>query len=153
MEKSSRGLAAMLGLQKRRRRAPRLGARELALMEVLWNAARETTAQEVLEGMPAGDIGLSTVQSTLERLHRKQLVSRKKLSRAYLYRARFTRQELISHLLLDITREIAGGDMQPVISGFITYLEEAPGGVDGALQAALQQHSEASGDAGEDGDA
>lgn len=152
MEKSSRGLVAMLGLQRRRRPAPQLGARELALMEVLWDSNRDCTAQEVLGNLPAGDIGLSTVQSTLERLCRKQLVSRKKLSRAYLYRARYTRQALISHLLMDITREIAGGDMQPVISGFITYLEEAPGGADDTLQAALRQHREASGDTGEDSD-
>lgn len=149
----SRGLAAMLGLQKRRQPTPNLGARELAVMEVLWGADRETSAQEVLGDMPAGDIGLSTVQSTLERLYRKQLVCRTKHSRAYLYRASYSRQELISHLLQDITREIAGGDMQPVISGFITYLEEAPDGADEALQAALRQHRETSGDVGEDSDA
>lgn len=146
MAENSRGLAAMLGLQKRRKSLPSLGTRELAVMEVLWGTESETTAQQVLDNMPAGTIGLSTIQSTLERLYRKKLVSRHKLGRAYAYAARCRRQDLISQLLQDITRDIAGGDMQPVISGFISYLEDAPGDTDDTLEVALRRHRQSASD-------
>lgn len=81
------------------------------------------------------DIGLSTVQSTLERLHRKKLLMRIKKARAYYYQPEVSRNEIVSSLLHDITTEIAGGDLAPVVSGFINYLE----GHNTDIQSAMQQ--------------
>lgn len=112
---------------RRAKRTPALGERELAVLNALWEADRDRggalSAQQVLERMPAEPLALSTIQSTLERLCRKSLVDRRKEARAYLYRPLLNRQELISSLLHDISREIAGGDIAPMVSGFMDYLE------------------------------
>ena len=102
---------------------PALGERELSALEILWST-QPLSAQQVLEKIPAAGIGLSTMQSTLERLHRKQLVARTKQGRAYIYRPLIRREDIISSLLDDISREIAGGDMAAMISGFMTYMGE-----------------------------
>lgn len=103
---------------------PPLGRRELHVLEVLWDAG-ELAAQDVHQRLTAAGIGLSTVQSTLERLHRKGLVGRSKVSRAYFYQAVHSRSEMISMLLGDIAAELAGGDTRCMVSGFARYLSLA----------------------------
>lgn len=107
-------------------RLPDLGERELSVLEVLWQGG-EATAQSVLGQMPGGDLSLSTVQSTLERLHRKDLLERTKQGRAYRYRAALDRAQLISALLRDMANDVAAGDLAPMLSGFLDYVSaEAP---------------------------
>lgn len=115
------GLFKWLSIKRCKARAPALGARELAVLDILWGAS-SLSAQQVLERMPGGDISLSTIQSTLERLQRKEIVQRDKRCRAFFYSARMTRGELIRLLFEDIAEEIAGGDMAPMVSGFMEFL-------------------------------
>lgn len=119
----STGIIGWLNIKRPRSRTPSLGTRELAVLELLWQE-RSLSAQQLLDRLVTSeDIGLSTVQSTLERLHRKKLLQRIKKARAYYYQAEVSRDEIVSSLLHDITVEIAGGDLAPVVSGFIHYLE------------------------------
>ncbi len=121
MTEQKHSLLRHLGI--RPRRAPHLGERELAVMSLLWRG-KSLSATQLLDAMPAADIGLSTVQSTLERLYRKGLVSRRKEARAFVYRHTIDREELIRILLRDITQDIAGGDLLPVIAGFARYVAD-----------------------------
>ena len=108
------------------RRMPDLGERELDVLEVFW-AGGQRTAQDVRDALPGGAVSLSTVQSTLERLHRKELLGREKAGRAYQYEARVTRSQLIGGLLRDLADDVAGGDIAPMLSGFLDYVAtEAP---------------------------
>jgi predicted transcriptional regulator len=118
-----RVIPSWLGLLKKTSDTPILGERELSVLEVLWSGG-PVSAQQVLAALPAAVISLSTVQSTLERLYRKKLVCRKKISRTYFYNPLITREDIISSLLSDISREIAGGDMAPMISGFKAFMSE-----------------------------
>jgi predicted transcriptional regulator len=107
-------------------RMPALGERELEVLEVLWTKGQRS-AQEVRDALPGGAVSLSTVQSTLERLHRKELLVREKAGRAYRYRARITRSQLIGGLLRDLAGDVAGGEIAPMLSGFLDYVaSEAP---------------------------
>jgi predicted transcriptional regulator len=108
---------------RRRARTPSLGERELAVLDVLWQSAPRT-AQEVMEQMPGPAVSLSTVQSTLERLHRKDVLLRHKQSRAFYYAPKLQRGELISSLIHDIADDIAGGDVASMVSGFMDFLGE-----------------------------
>jgi predicted transcriptional regulator len=118
-------LVRWLGVE-RPQRVPDLGERELAVLEVLWKHGR-SSAQAVREHMPGAPISLSTAQSTLERLHRKQLLRREKQGRAYQYRAVLSRSELIGDLLRDLARDVAGGELAPMLSGFLDFVSgEAP---------------------------
>lgn len=67
--------------------APRLGELEACLLKHLWSV-ESGTAKSVHETVGrARGISLNTVQSTLDRLHKKQLLRREKVSRAFRYSA------------------------------------------------------------------
>lgn len=104
-------------------KTPSLGTRELSVLNLLW-AKAPLSASDVHQHFLASGIGLNTIQSTLERLHRKQILSRSKSGRTFLYQPSLTQTELISALIAEIQHEIAEGDMNLVISGFETYLDK-----------------------------
>ena len=124
MINAHKGVISWLGMKRTATRAPALGRRELAVLDVLWQRG-ELTAQQVLTHMETTSIGLSTVQTTLERLHRKDLLIRSKCGRAYLYKPSISKSDIISNLLRDIAAEIAGGDTNVMVSGFIDYMAGA----------------------------
>lgn len=64
-------------------------------------------------------IALSTVQSTLDRLFRKGLLTRSKVSHAYIYKSAVTRGALIADMIRDVITNLAGGSLEPAVSGFI----------------------------------
>lgn len=116
-------LAKSLRLKSLRSRTPALGERELAVLDVLWREP-DLTPQVVHASMPEAGVTLNTVQSTLERLHRKGLLLRSKQARSYHYAVKQGRDELISSLMRDISSDIAGGELLPMLSGFVRYLSE-----------------------------
>jgi predicted transcriptional regulator len=124
----------------RKKRMPELGAREIGILECLWEHP-DASAQQVtdwLSGSGRAVVSLSTVQSTLERLTRKQLVSRNKHGRAYLYRPVLERQQLIGGLLRDLADDLAGGHMAPMISGFLDYVAEEDPALESQLASLLE---------------
>lgn len=116
----SKVFAGWLG-GKRRQRMPNLGARELEALECLW-AQRSSSAVSLRAQLAGGRIALSTVQSTLERLYRKGLVTREKDGRAYRYAPACSRSQFIGLLLRDIADDVAGGELAPMMSGFAEYI-------------------------------
>ena len=104
----------------RNRQMPALGPRELDVLDQLWRHA-SLSAQQLHEHL-AADLSLNTVQSTLERLHRKGLVQRSKQGRAFFYSAGLTRSEVVSRVLNDLARDVGRGDLAPIVSGFAEFL-------------------------------
>ena len=121
MKSISMTLEQLLPSKQSKSRAPVLGERELDVMKTLW-AGNALSAQEVLQASGELNLSLSTIQSTLERLYRKELVSRQKTGRFYLYRATVSRTAVISQLLGDIAEQFGEGDKAPVISGFMSFI-------------------------------
>lgn len=120
MTSHNRGPGAWFA-SRRAQRLPELGSREIEVLEILW-ARQSASAQEVLETLEGARLSLSTVQSTLERLHRKGLLSRSKVGRAYHYRALVSQSQLISGLMNDLADDVAAGKLAPMLSGFVDYL-------------------------------
>ncbi len=104
----------------RNKQMPALGPRELDVLDQLWRHG-DLSAQQLHERI-AADLSLNTVQSTLERLHRKELVQRSKQGRAFFYSAGLTRSEVVSRVLNDLARDVGRGDLAPIISGFAEFL-------------------------------
>jgi len=104
--------------------APPLGELEIAVLRHLWSAG-QVDARSVLTTLAARGITLSTVQATLERLHRKGLLERSKVGRAYRYRAAVTQSQLIGALIRNLSQQLAAGELEPVISGFVDLVGEA----------------------------
>lgn len=108
-----------------RRKIPALGSLETAVLRHSWATSSPVDAQGVRERVARGRISLSTVQTTLERLHRKGLLTRAKCGRSYVYSAAVSQAELIGTLIGDLTQRLAAGELEPVISGFVELVGEA----------------------------
>lgn len=119
----SKGLSYWLSGKRSARNIPALGAREIAVLKIMWREG-ELSAQQLLLQMQDSQITLSTMQSTLERLYRKKLVSRYKEGRSYQYKATTSQSVIISSLLKDIATQISDGDMEPMVSGFMTFMDQ-----------------------------
>lgn len=102
---------------------PQLGELELKVMEVLWqqpDLAAKAVHQLLTNSQKPG---LSTVQSTLERLYRKQLLQRCKQGHAYVYRARVARTELLGRLIGGVIRQLHTGSLDPILSSFVDFAD------------------------------
>lgn len=118
---------------------PQLGELELALMEALWRDP-EQSAAGLLQRLPESRrSSLSTIQSTLERLHRKALVQRHKQGHAYIYSAALARPELLGRLLGGVIRQLHTGSLDPILSGFIDFAERMDDSTLDRLDEMLQQ--------------
>lgn len=100
-----------------------LGDLETLAMEYLWTEPGGGTAKQAHEafGQSRG-ITLNTVQSTLERLFRKQLLTRHKESHAYCYRAAITRQAFLSSLINQVLGRF-GGDSASSVAAMLDAAE------------------------------
>jgi predicted transcriptional regulator len=125
MMKDKRNLLAGLKLDEGPSHAPILGELELDVMELLWRQD-SLTAQQVLEGLPNRGIALSTIQSTLERLVRKQMLARTKSGRAFLYSRVIDREQLIGLMIQQLASRLAPDRITPMISGFCAFVEKRP---------------------------
>ncbi|MFW6027391.1 MAG: BlaI/MecI/CopY family transcriptional regulator [bacterium] len=102
-----------------------LGDLEIATLEELW-AAGELDARAVHARLgKARGISLSTVQSTLERLHRKGLLTRDKISHAYVYAAAVTRDQLMARLVDAALSRFQGGRAEGLLAAFADYAAAA----------------------------
>ncbi|WP_237063627.1 MULTISPECIES: BlaI/MecI/CopY family transcriptional regulator [Microbulbifer] len=102
---------------------PALGDLEVAVLEITWETP-ECSAKEVHEriGRQRG-ISLNTVQSTLERLHRKELLTRSKRGHAYRYTASVERERLIASYIRETLGRF-GGDAVSSLAAFVDAAED-----------------------------
>ncbi len=104
---------------------PPLGDLEMATLEHLW-AQGTADAKDVHRaiGEPR-DITLSTIQSTLERLHRKRLVIRGKVSHAYRYAPALSRAEFRARAMAAAAGDLKGADAEGVMAAFVDLVARA----------------------------
>lgn len=106
---------------------PQLGDLEIAVLEDIWRfgpSDAKTVHARVRHSRP---IALNTVQSTLERLFRKRILRREKISHAYEYSAGLSRQELIRRLVEFTVRRVAGPQPDALLSAFVDLAARADG--------------------------
>jgi predicted transcriptional regulator len=96
-----------------------LGGLELAVMDRLWaEGPADVKSLHQIIGR-ARRITLNTVQSTVERLFRKGLLGRDKVSHAYVYAPRLTREQFGAEVMHGVVRELLGGTLEPVLAAFV----------------------------------
>lgn len=101
-----------------------LGELEIAVLNWLWRVGELDAKTLHQQLMAERKLSLSTVQSTLERLYRKQLVLRNKQGHAYLYQSALSRAEVIGQVVSDVVDRFANGYLSPVLSSFIDVAEK-----------------------------
>lgn len=81
---------------------PLLGELEIQVLEYLWQY-HQASVKRVYEDIGvARGVSLNTIQSTLDRLFRKNLLSRSKQSREFIYAPRVSRETLMASLIQDV---------------------------------------------------
>ncbi|WP_020209585.1 BlaI/MecI/CopY family transcriptional regulator [Gilvimarinus chinensis] len=102
---------------------PQLGELELSVLRLLWDAPVQE-AKTIWQRLPEGErLSLNTVQSTLERLHRKQWLTREKRGRAYFYQPALERGEFLGKLLGGVITKVHTGQLSPILSGFVDFAD------------------------------
>ena len=100
--------------------AVQLGPLERRLLEAVWERG-DATVRELVEG---GDTNLAytTLMTTLERLYKKNLLSRRAEGRAYRYTPRFTREEFRREEAGNAFRQMLNASPAPSLP--LSYLVE-----------------------------
>ena len=112
-----------------------LGPLERSVLEQVWRAGAEVTVREVVDALPRR-LAYTTVMTTLDRLHRKGLLSRRKEGRAFRYESRSTREQFAAGLLRRWLDRLAGrGPVRPLLASLV----DAVGEHDAALLPELQR--------------
>lgn len=110
--------------------APVLGQREIETLGLFWREEVTTlSASDILKifeqqaAEPDDVISIHTIQSTIERLWKKNLLRRHKHGKAYIYRSIYSKQEVISSLIKEISDALGDGDDSAIVSGIFAFLK------------------------------
>jgi predicted transcriptional regulator len=104
---------------KKRATRLHLGELELAVLEELWSrGALDSKSVHQSLGKRRG-ISLNTIQSTLERLFRKALLQREKVSHAYVYAPAVQREALMERLIQEVVETFSSGHPEPMLTAFV----------------------------------
>ena len=95
-----------------------LGELEKLILEYLWKnqPADAKQVHSYFEITRGGS--LNTIQSTLERLFKKDLLNRVKIGHSYQYHPKVSRQDLIGRLIKNVTSDFVVEDEHSVIAAF-----------------------------------
>ncbi len=97
-----------------------LGPLEERLLEAVWQQGTATVRELVDKG--CHDLAYTTVMTTLDRLFKKNLLTREAEGRAFRYTPRFTREELHREVAGEAFRQLL--DASPAASLPLSYLVE-----------------------------
>ncbi|QCV87522.1 BlaI/MecI/CopY family transcriptional regulator [Acidipropionibacterium jensenii] len=113
-----------------------LGDLEHRIMEVLWNADGPMSVRDVHDVLLAdGKIAYTTVMTVLDRLAKKNVVSRHQESRAWIYRPARSKAQFMAGELGQVLNE-AGSDRCEVLAALVPTLDPSELG---ALASALDR--------------
>ncbi|XOV89120.1 MAG: BlaI/MecI/CopY family transcriptional regulator [Pseudomonadota bacterium] len=96
-----------------------LGELELAILEILWDTP-DLSAKDIVQLLrQSRRLTMSTAQSSLESLRRKNLLTYSKDRQAFVYRATLTRPELLGRFVGDVIRQLHDGELDTILSTFV----------------------------------
>jgi len=96
-----------------------LGDLELAVMECVWSQGETDVKRVHAEiGIERG-VTSNTIQSTVERLFRKKLLARRKVSHAFLYSAAVDRAGVVTHAIDAVLARFSRGEPGLVLSALV----------------------------------
>lgn len=96
------------------------GPLEIRVLEALWSRATPACVRDLQPQFPG--VAYTTLMTTLDRLFRKGTLTREKSGRAFFYRPKASRQELVSQLAGSTFATLLPGDaaaVRPILSMFV----------------------------------
>lgn len=105
------------------KRLPVLGELEAEVMGIIWES-RPVTVKDVGAKL-SRERAYNTVQTTLDRLFRKELLFREKEGHAFVYSQRVNRAEYHRQLLSSVVGELLPHHREPVLAAFVEMAGDA----------------------------
>ncbi|MGE5243244.1 MAG: BlaI/MecI/CopY family transcriptional regulator [Betaproteobacteria bacterium] len=102
-----------------------LGALERHVMAVVWESGDVSVRDACARLGP--DVAYTTVMTTMDRLFKKGLLARRKVGRAFVYRATASRAELEGAVAADIVQSLLtpeAGEPMPVLSSLVDAVSD-----------------------------
>src|SRR6266536_6052265 len=94
------------------------GALELRVLDAMWRRGGEVSVRDLQSEFPVS--AYTTLMTTMDRLHRKGVLERRKVGRAFAYRAVSSREELESGLITRALQPLLqGANAEPILSFFV----------------------------------
>lgn len=115
------------------------GPLELRVLDALWAHGRSATVRDLQPQF--ADIAYTTLMTTLDRLHRKGVLTREKAGRAFRYAPCHSRPELESQLAAGALRAALESDdaaLRPLMSFFVDAVGERDRELLGELEALVR---------------
>jgi predicted transcriptional regulator len=110
---------------KKHKPLPELGKLERAVLERLWRAGESDVVETRRAVGERRGITINTVGSALERLHRKGLVTRWKVSHAYRYQPTLDHENFVVRQLVDGAGGIRALASRGLLASFLDLIAEA----------------------------
>jgi predicted transcriptional regulator len=120
---------------------------EAEIMEVVWSQGWDGfTVTDVHEHLVAQrEIAYTTVMTTLSRLYDKELLSREKDGRRYIYQARMTRSEFIEAMTREVLSSLPPVGQETAVALLVERVAEADEAELAHLEALIRKRREVSG--------
>ena len=100
-----------------------LGELEREIMDLLWGAPEPVRVRDVHRRL--GDrLAYTTVMTTLDRLYKKGLLTRRQVGRAFVYRPRISRNEFERQIATDVVAGLLDRDAEPVVACIVDAVSE-----------------------------
>lgn len=97
------------------------GTLELRVLEILWRRDSGATVRDLRADFP--ESAYTTLMTTLDRLHRKGVLERCKVGRAFRYAPAYSRRDLESGLITRAIEPLLDADnARPILSCFVDEL-------------------------------
>jgi predicted transcriptional regulator len=98
--------------------ASHFGALELRVLEAMWRRGGEVAVRDLRPEFPSA--AYTTLMTTMDRLHRKGVLERRKIGRAFVYRPATSREALESGLVTQALQPLLqGASAEPILSFFV----------------------------------
>ena len=104
----------------------RLGALEREVMAVVWRSREEINVREV-SALLTSTVAYTTVMTTMDRLFKKRLLTRRKVGRAFVYAATATREEMDGAVASELVQSLFqrhGGEPLPLLSSLVDAVSD-----------------------------
>ncbi len=98
-----------------------LGDLELATLECVWRVGEADVKRVFAEIGDQRKVTSNTIQSTLDRLHRKELLTRRKVSHAFFYRAIVDRAELLGRAIHAVIGQLDARQPGAALTAFVDF--------------------------------
>jgi predicted transcriptional regulator len=121
-----------------------LGELESAVMEILWQESARCVTEVEDELRKARNIAHTTVLTTLDRMFRKGYLRREKQGKAFVYSARYSRDEFEREMAQEVLGALLNHYRTPAISAFVDLVGENENTLD-QLEAMIREKRRKSG--------